>query len=91
MPYEVILSEEAERKLSSLEPRLRAEVVVHLHHLAESPTTLSRPSAPPAELPGRQVSECDADAHNRFKIFFTYGADEQTLLVSVIGHVRYHG
>jgi hypothetical protein len=65
-----------------------------LYKLAENPVKFSRPSAPPAEIPGYQVYEfwleSDLTGRWRIAILFKYGQNERDLHIYVIGRAQYH-
>ena len=89
MSYVVEPSEEALRRFSGYSPAERQAIADALDRLAESPTRLSRPSYPPAELPNFQVYEFWHNGNICFKIFFKYGSDEQTLHIYSFGRIEY--
>lgn len=94
MAFEIVLTERAHVKLLSF-PTQQQEFIRRaiLDDLAGSPARVSRPSRPPAELPGFQVfhikHEPGEGSRTDFKIFFKYGADEETLYIYTIGSISY--
>ena len=88
MPYKVELSDQASKRFQGYSLVERRTVGAALDKLAESPT-VSRPSAPPAELPGYQIYEFWHNSAVLFKIFFKYGSDEQTLHIYSFGRIKY--
>ncbi len=91
MPYEIELSPRAAERLDAIDPILRGVVVDHLYQLAESPTTLSRPSGHSrraARLPAYDFDFILHDELHRFVILFKYAADEATIWVYSIGYVH---
>jgi hypothetical protein len=91
MSYKIILSDDAVERLDALPIWLREPVQAHLSRLAESPTTLSRTIVSPPYPPvGGMMSEfnwgpADNTLHH-FVIFFRYGRDRTSLIISSIGH-----
>ena len=91
-PYEIRLSPHAVARLDSFEKTEAEFVANRLLDLAESPARLSRPSTPPAELPGYQVFGFESALPGPrvfFKVFFRYEADERTPYVYTVGRVQY--
>lgn len=92
MSYRVVLSETAESKLESLPPIIHSIALENLARLAESPTTLSRPSRPPGEIPGHQVFSFPAvaDGHDYLIVaYLEYFSDEETLGIVDFGIASY--
>ncbi|MCH8344194.1 MAG: hypothetical protein IH983_09415 [Planctomycetes bacterium] len=89
MSYEIELSTRAMARFSSYSLAERQTVVAGLAKLAESPTAVSRRSAPPAELPSFQVYEFWHNSAVLFKILFKYKSDEETLHIHSFGRIEY--
>ena len=87
--YRVILSGNARTALEGLSPARRVEVRDHLYQLEASPVSLSRPSVPPFEPPGKQVfrfaTQNGAD-QGIFTVVFEYH-NEVELHVLALGQV----
>jgi hypothetical protein len=93
MNYEIRLMPDAESDLNRLAVWLRERTESHLTSLSNHPSVLSRPSVSPPYPPGGMISEVcfesgDGVSHY-ITVFFLYGQDETSLIVTRIGHVRY--
>ena len=87
--YQVILSSQVRSALEALTPALRVEVRDNLYQLQASPVSLSRPSAPPYEPPGKQVYRFavqDNGTQDIFTAVFEYH-NEVELHVLALGQV----
>jgi hypothetical protein len=89
--YAIDITPEAAKDLESI-PLPVAEYLARapVHDLAESPSTVSRPSAFPYPLRG-QAYECSMvhlDTQYRMHVCFQYSQDESTLHILFIGVVR---
>jgi hypothetical protein len=87
--YEPKLTEVAIEDLARLSLPLQQFVEHHLDVLAGAPAAVSRPTVSPPYPPGGMVYEIDCILEgewHHFAIFFLYGQDEGTLIVTGIGH-----
>jgi hypothetical protein len=90
MEYEPILTARAEKDLSRLPEWAREIVESHLIELAQAPSRFSRPVVSPPYPPGGMMCEFDhgpiGNTLYHFTIFFVYGQDETSLIITNIGH-----
>jgi hypothetical protein len=91
MAFEIVLTEGAEDVLFSLRPHDQSAVLAHLNRLAESPSTLSRPTVPflfasPYGMQSEFQGLLEDGKCEYFVIFFNYSQDEKSLIVGDIGH-----
>jgi len=87
--YEAKLTDVAIEDLLRLPPPLQQFVEHHLDVLADAPTAVSRPTVSPPYAPGGMMYEFDyvfGGEWHQFAIFFLYGQNEKTLIVTGIGH-----
>ncbi len=92
MPYEVEVAPSAVAQILSLDPRLIDAADVALQLLADDPHGVSRPSAPPAEMPGYLVYDVPQTLDGRrhlLKFLFNFRNDGLTLEVLRVGHIEY--
>lgn len=92
MPFEIRVLPSAGAEILALDRSLHLVIERHLRALADAPNKLTRPSAPPAELPGRQVYGFTfvlKGRLHRITLYVSYGADEQSLYIDAVGHVEY--
>lgn len=89
MSFKVRLEPKAVAVLLALEDDHEAFVQSHLERLSESPHTLSRTAVTPPYPPDGMTYEFELygiPLVHRFTIFFRYSQDEETLVVSFVGH-----
>jgi mRNA-degrading endonuclease RelE of RelBE toxin-antitoxin system len=87
MSYQIALSTEAQHTLAKLPIPVRQFVGRQLENLADSPTTLSRPSRFPYRAKC-QLFQFDTEHEGKiweFAAMFQFSQDEQTLYVVAIG------
>ena len=92
MVYEIRLTEKAERDLAVMPAWLQGSVESYLRQLARSPTSESRTVVSPPYPPGGMMAETDCGpidgASFHVTVFFHYGRDESSLIVTRIGCYR---
>ena len=93
MAHKIRLADDAESDLARMPTWLQSSVEAYLlRTLAESPTSVSRPSVTPPYPPGGMISETQCgpiDGETYYvTVFFRYNQDETSLIVSMIGFFR---
>ncbi|HTU18911.1 MAG TPA: hypothetical protein VMG10_12700 [Gemmataceae bacterium] len=90
MPYELLLTDQAEQDLTRLPPHLLNIVEREMERLGANPLHLGRRAVSPPYPPGGQMYQFQHDEPDEERHFFTilfhFGQDEKTLFVTGIGH-----